>query len=352
MGHARLALAIVAGANPPVVGRGIGAAAGRPRLRETELGGVRATVALPGRGSGPWPGVLVYPGITARGRLHPGHQGIARGLASTGFACAVAEPAGLARGVVSPATLDQLGAAAVAFARHPAVRSGGLAVAGVSGGATLALLAAGASPAAGDVRAVLALAPLSDFRLILRAVSTGTIVRGARTERFAPAPLIRVVTARSMVSCLPSGGDRDALLEHLLDVGDYEQEPFAGLRRWDGGSLDPPARALVTLLVNEDPARFEELFAALDPSTREHVERLSPITYAGRIRCPIDVVVPPDDKYIPLDDPLRFVRSCPTARLVVTPALAHVIPRASWAGLVGMTRLERSVARFLSRASS
>jgi hypothetical protein len=350
MGHARLALALVAGLDPRFLGRVVDRLAGAPRIEETELGGVPATLATPGRGPGPWPGVLVYPGITARGRAHPGHQGVARGLAAAGFACAVAEPAGLARGVVSPRTLDELGTAATAFARHAAVRSGGFAVAGVSGGATLALLAAGASPVAGDIRAVLALAPLCDFRLILRAVSTGTIPHDGRSRPFAPEPLIRVVTGRSMVSCLPPGADREALLGHLLALDDYEPMPYAGLRESQGPSLGAPARALVELLVNEDEARFDELFAALDPSTRAHVAQLSPLTHAAWIRCPCDLVVPPDDKYIPLDDHIAFVRACPPARLVITPALSHVIPRASRAGAVGLTRLERAVAQFLTRA--
>jgi hypothetical protein len=350
MGHARLVLAAAAGVDPPLLGRLVDCVAGAPRVEETELGGVAATLALPGRPPGPWPGILVYPGITARGRGHPGHQGMARGLAAAGFACAVAEPSGLARGVVSPRTLDELGAAATAFAGHPAVRSGGFGVAGVSGGATLALLAAGTAPVAGDIRAVLALAPLCDFRLMLRAVSTGTILHDGRSRPFEPGPLIRVVTARSMVSCLPPGGDRDALLERLLELDDYEPEPFAVLRGWRGQALGAPAQALVELLANEDQGRFDELYAALDPSTRTHVEQLSPLTHAARIRCPCDLVVPPDDKYIPLADTAAFVRACPPARLVITPALSHVIPRASRAGAVGLSRLERSVAGYLARA--
>lgn len=350
MGHAHLAVALAAGVDPPLVRRLVDRAAGTPRLEETRLGGVATMLALPGRGSGPWPGILVYPGITARGRAHPGHRGIARGLAAAGFACAVSEPDGLARGVVSPRTLDDLVAAASGFAGHPAVRGGGFAVAGVSGGATLALLAASARPVADEVRAVLALAPLCDFRLILRAVSTRTIRFNGRSRPFEPEPLIRVVTGRSMVSCLPPGEDHQALLAHLLALDDYEPEPYAGLRAWQGPPLEAPAQALVDLLVNEDADRFDTLYMALDPATRAHVERLSPLTHAARIRCPCDLVVPPDDKYIPLEDHIAFTRACPPARLVVTPALSHVIPRVSRAGVVGLTRLERSVALFLSRA--
>lgn len=350
MGHAHLALALAAGVDPPLLGRLVDRAAGTPHLEETRLGGVATTLALPGRGSGPWPGILVYPGITARGRAHPGHRGMARGLAAAGFACAVAEPDGLARGVVSPRTLDELSAAATAFADHAAVRRGGFGVAGVSGGATLALLAAGTSPVADEVRGVLALAPLCDFRLMLRAVSTGTISCDGGSRPFAPQPLIRVVTGRSMVSCLPPGDDREALLDHLLSLDDDDPDPYAGLRAWRGPPLRPAARALVDLLVNEEGGRFDALYAALDPSTRSHVERLSPLTHAARIRCPCDLVVPPDDKYIPLDDHVAFVRACPPARLVVTSALSHVIPRASRASVVGLTRLERSIAFFLVRS--
>lgn len=88
------------------------------------------------------------------------------------------------------------------------------------------------------------------------------------------------------------------------------------------------------------------------PTLREQVEQLSPITHAARITCPVDVVVPPRDKYVPVDDHLAFVRACPSARLVVSSALAHAIRRLSREGAVGLLRLERSVARFLGSATA
>jgi hypothetical protein len=55
---------------------------------------------------------------------------------------------------------------------------------------------------------------------------------------------------------------------------------------------------------------------------------------------------------VPVDDHLAFVRACPSARLVVSSALAHAIPRLSREGAVGLLRLERSVARFLGSATA
>lgn len=350
-GHARLVVALLSGPDMPVLGRGVDAVVGEPRIAETTLGGVPASVARPGRGLGPWPGVLFFPGITARGRMHPGHRGVARGLAAAGFVCAVAEPPGLARGIVAPRTPSDVASAAVAFGRHDAVRPGGFGLAGVSAGATLALLAAGVPEVADEARSVVALAPLCDFRIALRVVSTGTVVRAGRVERFAGGPLIRVVTARSMASCLPAGDDRDALLEHLLMLDDYDPRPFDGLRTWDGTPLSPPARSLVQLLVNEDPDLFDALYDALDPSIRAHVARLSPITHAAAVHCPVELVVPPNDKYVPREDHEAFARACPGARLVVSEALAHVVPRLSRRGLAGMVRLEAASARFLGRVA-
>ena len=88
--------------------------------------------------------------------------------------------------------------------------------------------------------------------------------------RFAPGDFFRLVIARSVISCLEPGDDRAALRSHLLALEDYGSEPIAGLRTWPRAGLGDPARAAVALLSNDDPDRFDDLFAALpdDASSR------------------------------------------------------------------------------------
>lgn len=322
--------------------------------REEQLGSVPATVYRPGRGRarGPWPAVLLVPGVTRRGRRHPAFVGVGRGLAATGALVAVVEPPGLALGELTPATLEHVLAAAGELAARPEARGGRSALAGVSGGATLALLVAGSPELAGRVSAVAALAPCCDVPGALRLVTTDRFRQGDELVPFETGSFFRLVLARSAVAWLPDGPDRRALREHVLALDDYGAEPLRALRSWPVDELTENARAVVRLLGSTDPARFDELYGALADEHRGAAESLSPLRVAAAVTAPVELVVARNDKYLPLADAAAFARSCPRARLTVIESLEHAVPSVSPAAARDLARLDAAAVRFLAAAAA
>jgi len=346
----RVLLALAAACGPAALRRLALAPAGAPRVGERALGGVPAVVFRPGRGHGPWPAALVVPGVTRAGRRHPGLVALGRGLAAAGCLAFVVEPEGLTRGELTPAVLEQVGAAARAAAEHPGSRNGALALAGVSAGGTLALLAAALPELRRSVSSVVALAPCCDVVEAIRLVSTGTYREGEALARYEPGDFFKLVIARSAVAWLEQGPERAALRERLLALPEYGPDPLAILRSWPRARLAPPARALVELLANQDPARFDALYAALPASLREAAEALSPVRAADRIAAPVELVAARADKYLPLADARALAARCPAARLTVLDTLAHAVPRLALGAAPDLVRLDLALVRALLAA--
>ena len=322
------------------------------RASEEELGGAPAAVYRPGRGRGPWPTVLVVPGVTRRGRRHPAFVGIGRGLAAAGVLTAIVEPPGLSVGELTLRTLEDTRAAAGALCARREVRNSRVAVAGVSGGGTLALLLAGAPGLAARVSAVAALAPLCDVRAALRLVTTDRYERDGELVPYETGWFFRLALARSAIAWLEDGPDRRALREHVLGLEDYGEEPLRALRSWPSEELGTEAQGVVALLGNDDPARFDELYATLTEAQRAAAELLSPIRLATGIVAPVELVVARADKYIPLEDAAAFARGCPRARVTVIDSLEHAVPSLSPAAARGLARLDGAAVRFLAGACS
>jgi pimeloyl-ACP methyl ester carboxylesterase len=200
------------------------------------------------------------------------------GLACAGFVAVAPELPSVRDGVVTPATVDAL--VDVAAASGPRV-----ALLGASTGAALSLLAA--AELGRHVTAVAAVAPFASLGAMLRLGTTGRY--GGRT--YAASPLVAEMSARSMRAAAPG---------------------------------DPRVEAL---LANRDPARFDALYAALEPGTRALVERLSPLRAIGRIDVPVELACAPFDPFCPADESRALARAGRDVRLTVTDALEHVSPR-------------------------
>ncbi|HUF02164.1 MAG TPA: hypothetical protein VMN35_07040 [Gaiellaceae bacterium] len=348
----RVLLALAAGFDRPPFSRATRALAGTAHADEVELGGTPASLYRPARSAGPWPAVLVVPGVTRSGRRHPAFVGVGRGLAAAGILAVVVEPPGLTVGELTPESLAHVRAAAEALSSRADVRGGRFALAGVSGGATLALLVAGRPGLAERVSVVAALAPCCDIREALRLVTTDRYRRDGELALFRPGPFLRLVLARSAIAWLEEGGDRRALRDHVLGLEDYGEEPLRALRSWPTEGLGGEALAIVSLLGNEDPTRFDELCDRLPAALREVTETLSPTRVAGGVTAPIELVVGRADKYVPLEDAVAFARACPRARLTVIESLEHAVPHVSPAAARDLARLDGVVVRFLAAACS
>lgn len=264
----------------------------------TQVAGVDALVARPRSGSGP---VVVFANAaTPRGIEEPAVARLLRGLAAAGFVAVAPELPCVRRGEVSPATIDALVSVASASGRR-------VSLIGMSTGAGLAIIAAGDPRIANRVNAVASIAPFASLRNILQLGTTGHYAG----RRFDAAPLVGTAAARSLAASAPD---------------------------------DPAVQAL---LANTDPARFDVLYADLEPETRALVEELSPISRISSVMAPLEIASSPSDPFFPVEESLALAEAGHDVRLTVTPALLHVKPRLR----PGLVRIVTLLDRTLAHAS-
>jgi dienelactone hydrolase len=344
----RVPVGIAAAYDGRVLGKVARAVAGKVREAETSLAGVPAVVFRPGRGVGPWPAVVVFPGVTRQGRRHPAFLGIGRGLAAAGRLAVVAEPEGLAAGELTPAAVGQARAAVEAVLSRPDAAPVGISIVGVSGGGTLALRTAADPGLAGRVSIVVTLAPLCDVPEAIRVVTTGVYRDGDALVPFTSGDFFKLVVARSIVACLAPGEDRTALRSRLLALDDYGADPLSSLREWPRGTLGASACATVELLSNEDRNRFDDLLDAVPHELRVAIDAISPISVAHRIAAPVELVVAREDKYITVADASSFAEACANARLTVLGSLEHAVPELSPTAVRDLAKLDAVLVRLLA----
>jgi dienelactone hydrolase len=322
-----------------------------PRIEEVEIAGSPATLARPGS-NGPWPAIVFVNGATPLGRLEPEVQDLARGLARAGYLVLVPDLSGLKEGELSATTVEATVAAARAVAARPDVRGGRVGFVGVSLGGTLALLAAESPRLAGQISLVAAIAPYTDLKEVIRLATTGYRREGSLLIRYPTDPYVGLVVARSLAAALtPSDAQRE-LIARLAAIDDDDPDPLAGLRASPPSGLPPEAERSVALVANRDPRRFDELYAALPARLRSTIARLSPLARARRLQAPVELASPPRDEYFPVSQSRALAASAPNARLTVTQAFAHVIPKPSLAHPFELARFDGWVLRSLRDAAN
>jgi pimeloyl-ACP methyl ester carboxylesterase len=307
----------------PVLTPAAEAVSGEPRFGEETVAGNPALVARPA-GEGPWPAVFFVNGTVPEGRKLPEARRLAEGFARAGYLVVLPDLPGLMEDRITPKTVDETAEVARAVAGRPDAAGGEVSMVGISTGATLALLAA-ERPAAGDrVSLVAGVAPYSDIRTILNVATTGRY--GTADGSFArhdADPFLSYVVARSMIAALPPGPDRRALSAEMEAVGREHPDPLGGLRLRETQDLDPDAAAVVALLANRDPARFDGLYSDLPEGVRADLEALSPLAGTGKIGAPVEVATGPNDRYFPASESRNLDAVAPDLRVTVTPAIDH-----------------------------
>ena len=319
-----------------------------PRRHDAVLADVPVTIVSPA-GAPPWPALVFMNGATPDGRTHPMVLRLSTALARTGHLVFIPDLPGIAGGELSPTTL----ATAIAFAREATAESevaqGRVALAGVSIGASLALLVAADPKVAGDVSAIVGVAPYSDLAKVMRLATTGTYPDGSESGPYPVPPYLAVGLARSLAAMLPPTATAVALCEELRNVD--PDSPTALEFREDGfRAAGDEAMTLFRLLSNRDPARFDDLYAALPTEIRSTVVALSPLNAAPRLRAPVEIATAPRDRYFPVAESRALVAASPYVRLTVTSPLAHATPRLSPRYLAELGQLNGFFVRSLSRA--
>jgi pimeloyl-ACP methyl ester carboxylesterase len=290
-------------------------------------------------------------GATPLGRREPEVQDLARGLARAGYLVLVPDLSGLKEGELSDATVAATVDAARAIAARSDVRSGRVAFVGVSTGGTLALLAAESPRLVGQISVVSAIAPYTDLKEVIRLATTGYRRQGNLLIRYPTDPYVGLVVARSLAAALPPSPVQRELVARLEAIDDNDPDPLAGLRATPPSGLPADVAPVVALVANTDPRRFDELYARVPAELKAAVARLSPLTRARRLRMPVELASPPEDKYFPVSQSQALVAAAPNARLTVTQAFAHVIPKPSLAHPRELARFDGWVVRSLRDAA-
>lgn len=324
----------------------------KPLVQETEVAGSPATLARPGGSEGPWPAILFVNGATRLGRREPEVQELARGLARAGYLVVVPDLTGLKEGELTDATVAATVATARAVAARPDVRGGHVGLVGVSLGATLALLAAEEDALAGRISVVSGITPYTDLKEVIRLATTGYRRQGNRLIPRSTAPYVSLVVARSLAGTLPASDFQRRLVAQLEAVNDDDPDPLAGIRALPLVDIPQEAKSVLELVVNRDPRRFDQLYAALPATLKAAVARLSPLTRARRLTMPVELISPPQDKYFPVSQSEALVAAAPDARLTVTQAFSHVLPKPSLRRPGDLLRLDGWVLRSLRDAAS
>ncbi len=317
-----------------------------PRIDEIAIAGQQTTIARPGGGDGPWPGIVFVNGATRRGRHHPTVQRLARGLARAGFLVAVPDLPGLRVGEITPTTMEATVRVGHAVASRADVRGSRVSLYGVSVGATLSLLAAESPALAGRVRAVGGEAPWVDLKKVIRLATTGYY----GPTRYRTDPYVQLAIARSLAARLPQANDRKRLLSLLETVADDAPHPLTPLR--NKLRLRPAGRALVSLLLNTSTSRFAPLYARLPLTLRRSVRLLSPIVRARRLGVPVELASAPHDPYFPPAESRSLAKRSKHVRLTVTSTLDHAIPALSVGDIGDLAAFDKFIVRFVHDAQA
>jgi pimeloyl-ACP methyl ester carboxylesterase len=320
-----------------------------PRLDEAVLAGTTTTIVRPNRPP-PWPALVFVNGATPDGRTHPMVLRLSLALARSGHLVFVPDLPGIAGGELSPTTLAasiELTQAVADAAESAQARVG---LVGVSIGGSLALLTAADPRLVDRVSVVACIAPYSDLANVMLLATTGMSRSGGRFEPYPVPEYLRLGLARSLLAILPPTPAVDALSAELRALDPASADPLAAVRERPAGELGDEAASVLELLTNRDPARFDDLYAALPIEVRATIEVLSPLRAAPRLRAPVEIATAPRDKYFPVAESRALVAASSRVRLTVTSLLAHATPQLSPRYLAELGRLNGFFVRALAAA--
>jgi pimeloyl-ACP methyl ester carboxylesterase len=320
-----------------------------PTEESIDVAGVPVTIVRPA-GRGPFPAIMFVTGAHPLRRKEPIVQRVAHGLARAGYLVVLPDLPGLGLGELTSETVDAAVAIVHVAVERPDVRGGKVALIGASAGASIALLVAARPDLAHRISGVSSVTPFADLRKMICLATTARYENASGYRDYGVTNLLRRAVARSMMATLPARTERERLLAAVGDILE-EDDPFARLPA-DADQLGPEAGAIVRVLANRDTARFTELYDELPPHLRAVIEQLSPLSVAAEVRAPVELAVPPNDPYFPIDEAETLARSLPNVRLTVTSTLDHTRPGASLKQLDELRRFDRFVVRTLAAAAS
>jgi len=215
--------------------------------------------------------IVAVPGAVPLGKDDPRLAAFAATLARAGFAVLAPDIRGFRELRIRPADAQEIADAFAWIGRRPELAPDGRAgMFAFSYSVGPAVLAALQDDIRERVRFVVGLGGYYDLPRAMLFFTTGWFEHEGRWRHITPDDTGRMVLAYSSLDYLAAAPDRE-VFDRMVAL--RMRDPQADLAPL-AARLSPGAQAVYALAVNDDPARFAELFARLPRAMREDIDRL------------------------------------------------------------------------------
>lgn len=238
------------------------------------------------------------------------------GLARSGMVVLIADPVGFRSFRLSDADIDYLVEAFEYLESRPLVESQKIGYAGISMGASLALVASAQENIAPRVAFVNSFGGYYDARGLVAAVSTHAVEENGERISWEPHPDITNYLRLLFTESLDNEQDRQVL--YTL---------WYGSEGADLSRLSAEGRAIYDLLTNRHPGLVDQLFDRLPQKTQEGLRTLSPRTWIDQIKAPVFIMHDRGDTYIPVTESRKLTGELENAYYTEFSLFQHVVPQ-------------------------
>lgn len=215
--------------------------------------------------------LVAVPGAVPEGKDDARLVAFATTLARAGFAVLAPDLVGYREMRIRPSDAREVADAFAWLASQPELAPAGRAgIAAFSYSVGPAVLAALEDDIRGQVRFVIGVGGYHDLPRAMRFFTTGWFEHEGTWRHVRPDDTGRMVLVFASLDYLADGADR-AVFERM--VAQRREDPDADLTPL-AAELSADAHAVYALAVNDDPARFDPLFARLPAAMRADIERL------------------------------------------------------------------------------
>jgi fermentation-respiration switch protein FrsA (DUF1100 family) len=246
--------------------------------------------------------ILLTHGIIEAGKDDPRLVRFARSLARSGFVVLVPELRGMKSFRILLGDVDDIVTSFRALASLELVDKEKIGLLGFSYGAGPTFMAAVDPSIRRQVKFLVSFGGYYDPVNVIRFITTGHYEYRDERGFLKPEPYRKWLFFMNHLEYVESHRDRSILREV------FEKEEKG--RRGEIGALieglSPPGRALYELLINEEPARVEELVGKIDAGVRDHLERLSMVRVIPLVNAYLLVGHGSTDPLIPYTESLRL----------------------------------------------
>lgn len=288
--------------------------------------------ALEGCGAGARPGrrcpraaLVAVPGAVPQGKDDPRLVAFATTLARAGFAVLAPDLRGYRELRIRPSDSDEIADAFAWLAAQPELAPDGRAgIFAFSYAVGPALLAALRDDIREQVRYLVGMGGYYDLPRAMRFFTTGWFEHDGRWHHSTPDDTGRMVLANASLDYFADQGDR-TVFDRM--VAQHRRDPDADLSPL-AATLSDGVRSVYELAVNDDPARFAELYARLPERMRADIAQLD---LARRDLAPLKarliLVHGRNDNLIPWTESLALAAAVPAGQarvFLIRRLLGHV----------------------------